>query len=306
GGISIANGHEQAFSSIEADVYEFLLVNKAELIENGVILTDVQCEDQNERTTSAGVDSENYQAYIIVQPNENITCTFVVEQVEGATEHLYLPVIQKNLQLTPPTATPTPTPTSTPTPTQTPSPTYTSTPTPTSTAGSVLLPTATTTATATPVSCNNLLINGDMENNTGWVLNLGAVDAQYIPVPYNGTYSLQVGLNSGELPGEEQWSSARQTVTVPNTGTPKLSLWYRPETEGDPGTDRQYIAILDENGKNANYLLATTEHQDDWQPFEADLSAYVGQTIQIYFGVRNDGFNGATRLLVDDVSICVQ
>ena len=194
------------------------------------------------------------------------------------------------------TAAPVPTPTSIAMPTATPGPTATPTPTP--------APTAPPEPTATPAipACVNQLANGDMETDSGWQRSR----ASYVARPHNGVRSLQVGLDSGQRPGRTIWVSARQPVTLPANKQVTLSLWYLPETDPSPGNDKQYIAVLNSNGTIAKLLLSTLTSAADWQFFQADLSAFAGRTVYIYFGAKNDGLGGATRLLVDDVVVCVR
>ncbi len=182
-----------------------------------------------------------------------------------------------------------------------------STTTPAPTPTSIAVPTATPVPpvpTPTPAvpSCTNLLTNGDMEVDSGWQLSR----ARYVARPHNGVRSLQAGLDSGQRPGRTTWSSARQRITLPAGKTATLTLWYLPETDPSPGNDKQYIAVLNSDGTVAKLLLSTLTGAADWQLFQADLSAFAGRTIYIYIGVKNDGLGGATRLLADDVAVCVQ
>ncbi len=204
-----------------------------------------------------------------------------------------------------------PTPTHTPTPTVTPappvSPTPTPSPTPTATPAPPASPTPTPppTPTATPPSvpaCLDVPVNGDMESDGGWQLS----GARYVTRPLSGARSLFVGLESGQRPGRTVWTSARQQVTLPADRPVTLSLWYLAEADGNPGNDGQYIAILDAEGAVAKVLLATLENRSEWRLFQADLSAFAGQTVYIYIGVKNDGQGGATRMWVDNVLLCGQ
>jgi len=145
-------------------------------------------------------------------------------------------------------------------------------------------------------------VNGDMESDGGWQLS----GARYVTRPLSGARSLFVGLESGQRPGRTVWTSARQQVTLPADRPVTLSLWYLAEADGNPGNDGQYIAILDAEGAVAKVLLATLENRSEWRLFQADLSAFAGQTVYIYIGVKNDGQGGATRMWVDNVLLCGQ
>ena len=83
--------------------------------------------------------------------------------------------------------------------------------------------------------------------------------------------------------------------------------WYRAETGAFPDRDLQIVALLDQAGRVLEMLQIGLENSQAWQEAEQfDLSTYAGQTVYIYFGVFNDGFGGATRLLIDDVSVCAE
>jgi bacillopeptidase F (M6 metalloprotease family) len=41
----------------------------------------------------------------------------------------------------------------------------------------------------------------------------------------------------------------------------------------------------------------------DWELRQYDLSAYVGQTVTVYVGTRNDGDDDTSALYVDDVKV---
>ncbi len=205
----------------------------------------------------------------------------------------FLPAIFRSL---PPTPTPSPTPSATPTPL--PSPTVVGpSPTPTPT------PTATAIPTATPVACNNLLVNGGMENDSGWALTNNETPAQYTSVAHSGARGIRTGaLTDTYVPGV-RYSSARQTITLPAGQSATLRLWYRPEYDSNPGNDRQYIAIIEADGTFVP-LLSTLQNARTWLFFEADLSAYAGQTITVYLGTVNDGVGGVSRTYFDDVEVC--
>jgi len=101
-------------------------------------------------------------------------------------------------------------------------------------------------------------------------------------------------------------SWARQTVTLPpSTSTARLSFRYRTGSR-DADSERDFfLAAI--TGADDQPVHAIRRHggQSDWQTVEADLSEYAGQTIGIFFAVRNDGQAGQTWAEVADVSLCV-
>ena len=84
-----------------------------------------------------------------------------------------------------------------------------------------------------------------------------------------------------------------------------LNLKYFLEADARPGFDDQFVAILNAYGQVSKIWHISRNYSGQWQDFSEDISHYAGQTVQIYMGVTNDGFGGATYMLVDEVSLCV-
>jgi len=97
-----------------------------------------------------------------------------------------------------------------------------------------------------------------------------------------------------------------QDVAVPATGTTTLTWYYNGQSQ-DPFItfDVQQVLILD----TSNGLLATLQNTLDrdriWKRGSADLTAYAGSTVRVYFRVYEDGFGlgDCTGLNVDNVSV---
>jgi hypothetical protein len=190
---------------------------------------------------------------------------------------------------------------------------------PTPTATSTGTPTAT--ATGEPV-CNNLIINGGFENDQGWKIANTPYPARYSTAEkHSGNRSLLAGIMDPQ-DNEPSYSTATQTVTIPN-GTDKqlLRFWLYPQTTEPPDLvspinplvldevdataagDMQLVLILDESGKQLEQLVVDRRDDQAWLFYEFNLSHYVGETIRIYFSVKNDGEGGVTSMYVDDVSL---
>ncbi|MCZ7573157.1 MAG: peptidoglycan recognition protein family protein [Ardenticatenaceae bacterium] len=157
---------------------------------------------------------------------------------------------------------------------------------------------------ATPgANCRELLVNGTMEDDTGW---LPSPTTDEPPVftterARSGARSLRAGL--GPLANRPAWSSARQFVSLPFDATSAtLDLWLKPE--GASASDRQYLLLLDENGARLRTLLATTD-SGDWRLAHYDLRDLIGRRVFIYVGVKNDGQGDSARLYLDDASLLV-
>lgn len=153
-------------------------------------------------------------------------------------------------------------------------------------------------------TCVNLLLNGDMENDAGWRLDSGSLVSQYADLSYSGNRSLLLGPATDNVAaGRETFSTAWQVVTLPEDVT-TLSFWYRPQSGPNPGNDQQYAGLIGQNGEIITLFLNTLEQSDEWLSIVADVSAYAGQTLWVYFGVNNDGNGSATRMYVDEVTLC--
>ncbi|MCA9930502.1 MAG: cellulose biosynthesis cyclic di-GMP-binding regulatory protein BcsB, partial [Anaerolineales bacterium] len=157
-----------------------------------------------------------------------------------------------------------------------------------------------------PGTCNNLLLNGDMEADHSWQLSSGSIAATYVSTAFSGQQALLVGPPLDSVIERNTLSTAWQAVRIPATEKSTLSFWYRPATERNPGSDRQYIGLIDTQGQVVTLFVNTLANKDAWQFFSADVTRYAGRTLWVYFGVENDGFGGSSRLFVDDVQLCAQ
>jgi hypothetical protein len=225
---------------------------------------------------------------------------------------LYLPLIMKGWIIWVPD-TPTPTPTSTATVTLTPTasatptrpatatPTTPATPTRTATPTPTITPTRTVTPTptATP-SCFELVVNGSFETTGGWTTNRADRSTDQA---HSGQWSMLIA--HSVLPGQTSYASARQLVAIPADATRvTLTFWYWP-VSADTDGDTQMMIIYDQPLSNP---LATVffirSNAQAWIPVTFDLSPWIGQGINLYFGVVNDGDSLLTQMYIDDVSVC--
>ena len=67
--------------------------------------------------------------------------------------------------------------------------------------------------------------------------------------------------------------------------------------------DAQSVAINDENGQELEPLLSMRSNTMIWDYIEFNLIGYAGRTIELYFGVYNNGSDGITAMYVDEVSL---
>lgn len=170
------------------------------------------------------------------------------------------------------------------------------------------------------------LINGDAERNEGWDFPPTPVTAGYsTDQAYSGARSIRLGI-VGTV-NRLSFSSARQRVTLPVSATSaQLSLWLYPtSTEVQQAAfspeiasavsgagisaaapaagDVQFIFIMDDQGRVLQRLLWMLDNSRTWKLHTFDMSAYIGKSIWVHFGVYNDGDGGTTGMYVDDVSL---
>jgi N-acetylmuramoyl-L-alanine amidase len=148
-------------------------------------------------------------------------------------------------------------------------------------------------------SPESVLLNGGFETDEGWVLNqLAVYDTVRV---HSGLRSARVGIPPGE-PGSDAYSSVAQTFVVPSSGAVTLQLWVYPIGEGDDAGDYHYVSLRDEAG-GYHALEHWQSDAQEWERRQYDLSPYLGQTVTLYIGTRNDGDDDTTALYVDDVVI---
>jgi len=99
-----------------------------------------------------------------------------------------------------------------------------------------------------------------------------------------------------------------QSVAVPADATSAvLSFWYWPWSQDAIAYDWQMVQVRDADFNVLETLMLVNETSsggDPWRHRAFDLTHYAGQTIYIYFAVRNDGVGGLrTFMYLDDVSL---
>jgi hypothetical protein len=137
--------------------------------------------------------------------------------------------------------------------------------------------------------------------------------------PHSGSYSALLGSPSyncnGGVPVGSAW--LRRSVTVPSSGSPTLSFWYRIYTQDKNSTlsDQYDLFAVYINGSQVVVKDASTSDPYGcstlkdlgWQEVNFSLDAYKGQTIQITFYNYNRAPVGPTwyntYTYVDDVSV---
>ncbi len=205
-------------------------------------------------------------------------------------------------------------------------------PTATATATSTPSPTATSTPAGQshfPIVFNEyqfcrrqLILNRSFEDDAAWDIPLTEYPAAYsLDQAQDGMRSMRTGIIDS-IDNQFSYSSTRQEVEVPadivratlsfwlyqtsteptNLSLPSSALGMTQESAGSSG-DAQFVLILDTNDTEIERLMMEREDHQAWVRYSFDLTKYAGQTIQLYFGVYNNGMDGITSMYVDDTSL---
>ncbi len=176
--------------------------------------------------------------------------------------------------------------------------------------------------------CWEWVLNGDAELNAAWSFPSTPAPAVYsTEQAHGGARSIRLGI-VGTTANQYAYSSARQKITLPaKANSAQLTVWlYLTSTEKQQAAfssamsvmsiapaeaapaapsagDAQYILIMDDKGNILQRLLWTLDNSRSWQSYTFDLSAYLGKSFWLHFGVYNDGVGGKTGMYVDDVSL---
>ncbi len=149
--------------------------------------------------------------------------------------------------------------------------------------------------------------NGSFEDNSAWEINTTPVLAAYSTRGHHsGLRSMQVGIFDKAL-NSLGLSKFRQTVPIPNyISSANLTFWMYTSSAETFKTDYQNVYILDSNGKALGYVLPNQRANDkSWVMVQYDLTQYAGKYITVVFSVYNDGVDGVTNMLIDDVSVSI-
>ncbi len=154
-------------------------------------------------------------------------------------------------------------------------------------------------ATLSPL-CEELLASG-FESEGAWTYNSNAERVQE-PV-HEGEWSVRVGPSPGSAArGTTVYSSIAHMLSLPADRSITLYYWAYPVSEGNDGDDLHYVSLWDETG--AVHILSTlTSNAQTWEARELDLSAYAGQEVTLFFGVKNDGDGERAALHLDEILV---
>lgn len=160
----------------------------------------------------------------------------------------------------------------------------------------------------TAVGCNELLVNGGFEvPGLGWQPLIPGLppelDHAYVFAPvFAGTQALRIGIV--EAANTAITGGVYQTVDLPAQASPiVLSFRYLPRHEPNPGSDLQFLDIVDEGTGERTRLWVELANRDTWLFLQINLTHLQGRRIRVEFGVSNDGGGGRTALYLDQVSL---
>ena len=77
-----------------------------------------------------------------------------------------------------------------------------------------------------------------------------------------------------------------------------LRLWVYPINENDDPNSLHYIYLSEQ-------VDLTTGDEREWEWREYDVSAYLGQTVTLYIGARNDGDADTAAMYVDEGKVAI-
>jgi hypothetical protein len=157
------------------------------------------------------------------------------------------------------------------------------------------------TSTVVQDPCTEAVRNGGFESDGDWSIANTPVKARYTDaIAHGGQRSLQVGITQ-EMAHTYSYSSAEQRFLIPTGKTAKLRLWVTIPNVSGSG-DYGYLLFRPDGG-SWRYLRTFREQTPGWEQVELGISSFVGQTITLRIGMRNDGRSVPMVMYVDDVSL---
>ena len=169
---------------------------------------------------------------------------------------------------------------------------------------------ATTSASVTPTAPAGVTpANGDFESGlTSWTTG-GVVAPKSASRAHTGSKSALLGVTSGREPLGD--STLSQIIIVPATGTATLSFWYQPHTDdrncSTNTCQRDWMEgqVRSSSGATLATLFKLNNDRGSWTRVTADLTAYKGQSVTLWFNVHLNGPNpnDDTWMYLDDVVV---
>ena len=159
-----------------------------------------------------------------------------------------------------------------------------------------------------PTGCPELVMNRFFEEPSAvWTILGSAHPAAYVNSPVKeGAWSMRVGNPEEGPPNTPSESRFEQFVAIPEeTGSVVLSFWYLAQSQGPPDAgDQQFLDLYDASSGELLQTIFSTQSDDRiWMMPQYDITEYVGRTLLLSFGARNDGGAARIGMWVDEVSV---
>ena len=152
--------------------------------------------------------------------------------------------------------------------------------------------------------CVELLFNGDMESSYGWLFPATASHGGYSGDQFiSPVRSALLGIIDGDNAYTE--SMMHQDIAVPGGNHLALSWHMHPLSTPFDSEDLQQVSVRDSQYTILQRVWSGVRSDEAWMSCSFDLDEFLDQSINLYFGVRNDGDGGKTAMYVDDVSLKV-
>lgn len=149
----------------------------------------------------------------------------------------------------------------------------------------------------------DVIVNGGFESGLSpWTLiGSGRGTARVVSgTAHSGTHSAFMG--NKVAPAVNGLHGVQQSVTIPSGGS--LSFWYRGGSNDTIQYADQEADLIDASGTVVDQCMKVLVTTTTWTQQTCDVSAYAGQTLNVAFGVNDNGYSRAyVYMYVDDVSL---
>ncbi|MBP8106495.1 MAG: VCBS repeat-containing protein [Caldilineaceae bacterium] len=156
---------------------------------------------------------------------------------------------------------------------------------------------------ATPVSCQEIVRNGNFDTGDGWAFSLTPSQARIEDLG-EGQRVLFLGVGpQAPAPRGLAYSTAYQDILIPyRIASATMTFDYR--TDGQTGSQGRFLQIrgLDQSVKMTEHLTGQAD-LDTSQSY--DLTPFRGTWVRLFFQVTNDGRTAPRWMRVDNVSLQV-
>jgi len=152
--------------------------------------------------------------------------------------------------------------------------------------------------------CEELVLNGDFEDNEDWGFPATSGRVEYsTDVAHSGDGSLRLGYTTNE--DKFGQSIGKQLISIPrDVDSAKLSYWYYP-ISNDPQLDDIQGALIFRGDESIVVRQLQRDLSDEraWTLQEHDLSGFIGEKVVLYFYVDNNGDGQGSGMYLDEVSV---